>query len=408
MLEAIGGEVTSQKLNDNFSYLDSNLSIAVLDVQNKGAKGDGITDDSPFIQSAIDNLSGNCFILVPDGTYLLNTDVVDNGKTYNVLMGANVKFIGVGKMPQINLNANHRKNSVFFLSKPSGGIAGAGAQTFASEILPTTDFKGNAVAGMFSVRGLDNGGDPQGGIWGINVLAKANTGYVGALRAIEVDVESDSDVVNGAYGLTFWGNGTQNIDSAILAGRTNFPTTKYKNAIELKHAIVGLFLHEVDTAIKIQEINGYAIGTGILVQSLAKDALKVIPKTDDANPAISGTNAANTLVVWRVNNDGSALYNGLTIGDGTNTKIKQHNSTVVTITPPSIPANGQVDVTATIPNQFDVGDMISVTPTSAPGAGFGWCAFVSSLGIATIRFTNPTTSIRTPTATQWRVDLWKH
>ena len=48
-------------------------SPLVLNVRDKGARGDGSSDDTVSIQAAIDEIAGtHGTVLVPDGTYLVN------------------------------------------------------------------------------------------------------------------------------------------------------------------------------------------------------------------------------------------------------------------------------------------------------------------------------------------------
>ena len=71
-LQTISGEVISQALNDNFSYLDSGKANKVfVNVQNSiyGAVGDGVTDDTTAIQNAIDTMNEGEILIFPTGTY---------------------------------------------------------------------------------------------------------------------------------------------------------------------------------------------------------------------------------------------------------------------------------------------------------------------------------------------------
>ncbi|ALY08079.1 pectate lyase superfamily protein [Bacillus phage vB_BhaS-171] len=73
---AIGGQVNSQDLNDNFSYLDSEKlgkdELTYLNIKDNGALGDGVMDDTLAIQSILDNLQDGDEVVIPFGEYLVN------------------------------------------------------------------------------------------------------------------------------------------------------------------------------------------------------------------------------------------------------------------------------------------------------------------------------------------------
>lgn len=67
-LTTISGEIQSQPINDNFSYINNKINDFWTNVKDYGAVGDGITGDTAAIQLAID--TGNK-IYIPEGTYLI-------------------------------------------------------------------------------------------------------------------------------------------------------------------------------------------------------------------------------------------------------------------------------------------------------------------------------------------------
>lgn len=77
MLTPVSGEIRAKVINDNFSYLESQMvgktDLINLNVQDYGALGDGITDDTLAIQAAIDDAESS-------GRKL----VTEYGKTYRI------------------------------------------------------------------------------------------------------------------------------------------------------------------------------------------------------------------------------------------------------------------------------------------------------------------------------------
>ena len=104
--DGLGGSVTS-----NAAALTVNPALTcptvvptsslVVNVKDTGAKGDGTNDDLAAIQAAIDqvNRSGGGTVYVPDGTYMLNVNAVNNGivlhsnTTFSLSSGAVLKVM---------------------------------------------------------------------------------------------------------------------------------------------------------------------------------------------------------------------------------------------------------------------------------------------------------------------------
>lgn len=90
---------------DNITSLEQIVIPSVLDY---GAVGNGIVNDAPAFQAAIDSIpSGKQqAFYVPKGTYLLNSSPTIVGKYVNWNLGSQVTFTGVGKLPDTIFNPN--------------------------------------------------------------------------------------------------------------------------------------------------------------------------------------------------------------------------------------------------------------------------------------------------------------
>jgi hypothetical protein len=85
MLKAIGGEIISQELNDNFSYLESEkmgkTELPFVNIMDYGAVGDGVINDTAAFNAAQDALvaQGGGVLKLPARTFLLDAITVKKG-----------------------------------------------------------------------------------------------------------------------------------------------------------------------------------------------------------------------------------------------------------------------------------------------------------------------------------------
>jgi hypothetical protein len=96
-LVAIGSNVNSQELNDNFSQIETRLNSIHYDVKAFEAVGDGLTDDTAKIQLAIDTAknNGGGIVFFPTGIYLISTTLMLEVGTTSIL------FKGAGRRVSI-------------------------------------------------------------------------------------------------------------------------------------------------------------------------------------------------------------------------------------------------------------------------------------------------------------------
>ena len=81
MLRGPKGEVTSEQLNDEIETLNTLINQYGINVKTFGARGDGSTDDTESIQSAIDYANENKInkVFIPPGEYMVSTTITTAG-----------------------------------------------------------------------------------------------------------------------------------------------------------------------------------------------------------------------------------------------------------------------------------------------------------------------------------------
>lgn len=103
MLNAIGGEITSQALNDNFSYLDSQkvgkAYLFFYDVSDYGAVGDGVADDKAAIEAVI--------AAARPGSVIVATKKYNISGTIIVNKPVHLKGFGQGEFTTTTQNVNY-------------------------------------------------------------------------------------------------------------------------------------------------------------------------------------------------------------------------------------------------------------------------------------------------------------
>lgn len=115
------------KSNVTFQGLTSGINVGVFNVKNYGAKGDGVTDDTAAIQSAINAAiaAGGGTVYLPVGHYMVNTFLnttnraaltIDSGFAVTAARPIIVNIVGA-----VPVNCNVLNGSNIPVSYPSGG-----------------------------------------------------------------------------------------------------------------------------------------------------------------------------------------------------------------------------------------------------------------------------------------------
>lgn len=95
MLTPITGEIRSEPLNSNFSYLLSNMvgkdDLPFISIKDFGAVGDGESDDTAAFQTAVNNLTNGGTLVIPrgeyaiEGTVIMPSDIVIQGNMSKII-----------------------------------------------------------------------------------------------------------------------------------------------------------------------------------------------------------------------------------------------------------------------------------------------------------------------------------
>lgn len=278
----------------------------VISVFDFGAKGDGVTDDSPAFQEALNSLPANGgTIQVPDASYYLSTNVNYGNKSVYWMFGAAASFsgagIGEGKFPymvtnpaQLAVGPYIRSYSSERSTNSNGGIAALNA-----EMIQPADYVGQSVAAYFGAVGSN----PTAGanVWALNTLVRAEAGAKGTYQCIEIDVDNFStDAL--VKGISISGAGTVGPRVAVEIVRAN--NTPWAYGIDALNCVTGMRIR-ASTQTKIGVLVGAPatqLNAVLSAKMLANgDDGVLLERTTDTSPTgnyLRGVNAANSQNVF--------------------------------------------------------------------------------------------------------------
>jgi hypothetical protein len=402
-------------------HVDDHNAIArrLHNVMDCGAKADGVTDDGPALQAAIDALGpkgGTVFI--PTGVYSIQTGVV--------VPGLNVRLVGDG-------NGSYRQfdlGPVLLAATPGMELlrfdygSSVGHVGFALENLALRDTTGQTatlVVGRLNSR------------WTLR-----NVSFSDAALALKLDAGRESvaggDASWGLVDQCFFNSCTLGIHAVGVSAFTvlggSFTCTKgiLTDPICPNVKVIG---SKFDGGVGVH-LRGYAsgvIGCGFEDCDTALifdgDETQTVPPAGQGNYILGGSvvgwqqdeigiqvtdKAIDTAIgIVRYSNVGQRVVDA-----GKNTIYWTHDRTkrawdtasLVNLDFPSIPAGGQAEMSVTIAGAA-VDDYAYANPRSAPEAGLMWSAYVSAPDTITIRMVNATSAAINPANRAWMVGLQK-
>lgn len=204
-----------------------NEIVSVIDY---GAVGNGVTNDSPAITSAVTALTTGGKLYFPAGNYLLNTNVAfTSGLPWQVIVEPNATFTGAGKLLIDNLIVNQITpiSSIDVTSKSysasgTGNIFQKASYVKQSGTTPTV-----AVFGE---------GDSAGGpTWGGNFVGTATTNVAGSVSiAAEINPVNTAGTTAKTFGIVVAAAGSYPSENAFQM-QVNNGTSTFKNGFVINN-----------------------------------------------------------------------------------------------------------------------------------------------------------------------------
>jgi hypothetical protein len=217
LLVTATGSTTARTLANRFAD--------VVNVKDFGANPTGVIDSYTAFQNAINSLpSGGGTIVVPTGTYLINTQPTWGSKSIFWDIDVNAVFTGTatgysGSFGTIATNTGNVAAGPWVQSQTTQAPAFSGAAVNAATfemLAPSSVATGQYVALYAGASG--SAASINNNVWAANTLVEAASGATGAYFGLEIDVVSNS-LPAITRGILISGYGTQDADAAIEIDR---------------------------------------------------------------------------------------------------------------------------------------------------------------------------------------------
>lgn len=326
------GSAAWLRVNSNSLYENFILSFAgavsrtvaaklqeVVSVLDFGADNTGVIDSSTAFQTAINDLPAEGgTILVPSGSYLINTAPTSGAKSifWDLSPGATFSGAGVtpGGFPYLTTNLGQMAVGPFIQSRTTrvgGSLTNGGVQAFGVEMIqPSSVTTDQSVALYAGASGSSH--STSANVWAINSLISAESGAAGTYQNLELDVNnfSSSALVKG---ISINGVGTANPAVGLEVMRTGTGAgSDWVTGIDIRNALTGLQIPNNDGNLA----NGIEIGGPSLSSSadiFAKQLTNggdgiLFQRNTDISPtgyilrAVNAANSANIFLLDAIGN----------------------------------------------------------------------------------------------------------
>lgn len=297
-------------------------SVSVLDF---GADSTGVADSAPAFVSAIAALpTDGGRLVIPAGTYLLNTEPSLGTKSIHLDIHPEAKFTGAGtgeaKFGYMKTNVAQLAMGPYILSqtKQKSTNANGGTAAFQVEFVQPTDYgTGQAVA--LYAGALARNATAGANTWAANFVHRIETGALGTHQLLEADVDCFSASAT-VKGISLSGAGTANPDIGLELTRVPASATKWAEGIKLTYCQDNIVVTPESGARGIV-LHGEGGNTVAAASSTAISARQyannndtiLVQRSTDTSPTghfFRAVNAANSVNVASIDVLGNLLLSG--------------------------------------------------------------------------------------------------
>lgn len=307
-------------------YIDAR-SISVKDAP-YSATGDGVANDAPAFQAAIDALPATGGkLVIPTGTYLLNTEPTFGAKSVNLDIAMDAVFTGAGtgegKFGYMETNPAQLAVGpyVYSQTKLKSTNSNGGTAAFNVEYIQPTDYGDGQAVGIYA-GALARNANAGANTWVANFLHRIEAGALGTHQLLEADVDCFSAGAT-VKGISLSGAGTANPDKAIELTRVPASGTLWAEGITIAYS-QDAFVNTPQPGTRGIVLHGEAgnlvapfTSTAFSARQYANNADTVfVQRATDTAPTgnvLRAVDAANTTNLALIDVSGNALFQTLTI-----------------------------------------------------------------------------------------------